>query len=169
MNNVTWILNLNQIFAIIFFGIFFIWMIFKLRNLVLLMKLKCKDLYKDIKRDSKKTKVSKNLFKVFLFLITILWVYSCIAVGCIIFLIMMVFFTLGGAAFVDTGADPTFYNNFMEFVPKFLIPLLYIHYYIYLVVCVLIVRAIYINNLIHKELSDKSKEETIEKQNDINK
>ena len=36
-----------------------------------------------------------------------------------IFAGIMFIFTLGGVAFVDTGADPTFYNNFMNFVGKY--------------------------------------------------
>lgn len=162
---------LNQIFAIIFYILFFCWLFFKLKNVILVKKLKCKDFYRNIKKDSKSTKVSKKLFKVFLSLTILFGIYLVIGLISGIFAGIMVFITLGGAAFVDTGADPTFYNNFMNFVGKYFSLLKYIAYYLYLIVYIWLVRAIYINNLTHKELSNKPTpiEKVNEKQDDSKK
>lgn len=162
---------LNQIFAIIFYILFFCWLFFKLKNVILVKKLKCKDFYRNIKKDSKSTKVSKKLFKVFLSLTILFGIYLVIGLISGIFAGIMVFITLGGAAFVDTGADPTFYNNFMNFVGKYFSLLKYIAYYLYLIVYIWLVRAIYINNLTHKELSNKPIpiEKVNEKQDDSKK
>ena len=162
---------LNQIFAIIFYILFFCWFFFKFKNVLLVKKLKCKNFYKNIKKDSKSTKISKKLFKVFLSLTILFVIYLVIGLISGIFAGIMVFITLGGAAFVDTGADPTFFNNFMNFVVKYFSLLKYVAYYLYLIVYIWLVRAIYINNLTHKELSNKPTpiEKANEKQDDSKK
>lgn len=169
MSSNMWLLN--QIFAIIFYILFLGWLFFKFKNVILVKKLKCKDFYKNIKKDSKSTKISKKLFKIFLLLTILFVLYLVIGLISGIFAGIMVFITLGGAAFVDTGADPTFYNNFMNFVVKYFSLLKYIAYYLYLIVYIWLVRAIYINNLTHKELSNKLTpiEKANEKQDDSNK
>ena len=169
MSGDMWLLN--QIFAIIFYILFFCWLFFKFKNVLLVKKLKCKDFYRNIKKDSKSTKVSKKLFKVLLSLTILFGIYLVIGLISGIFAGIMVFITLGGAAFVDTGADPTFYNNFMNFVGKYFSLLKYITYYLYLIVYIWLARAIYINNLTHKELSNKPTpiEKINEKQDDSKK
>ena len=169
MSSGIWLLN--QIFAIIFYILFFCWLFFKFKNVLLVKNLKCKNFYKNIKKDSKSTKISKKLFKVFLSLTILFVIYLVIGLVSGIFAGIMIFITLGGAAFVDTGADPTFYNNFMNFVGKYFSLLKYIAYYLYLIVYTWLIRAIYINNLTHKELSNKptSIEKVNEKQDDSKK
>lgn len=169
MSSDMWLLN--QIFAIIFYILFFCWLFFKFKNVILVKKLKCKDFYKNIKKDSKSTKVSKKLFKVLLWLTILFGIYLVIGLISGIFSGIMIFITLGGTAFVDTGTDPTFYNNFMNFVGKYFSLLKYITYYLYLIVYIWLVRAIYINNLTHKELFNKPTaiEKINEKQDDYKK
>lgn len=169
MSSDMWLLN--QIFAIILFYIlFFRWLFFKFKNVILVKKLKCKDFYKNIKKDAKSTKIPKKLFKVFLSLTILFIIYLVIAAVLVliigIFSGIMVFIA---PVFVD--ADPTFYKNFMNFVGKYFSLLKYITYYLYLIVYIWLVRAIYINNLTHKELSNKPTpiEKANEKQDDANK
>lgn len=85
----------------------------------------------------------------------LLFIYLGIGFICGILAGIMFFVTLGGSIFVINSTDSTFYDNFMSFVGKYLSLLKYIAYYLYLIVYIWLIRAIYINNLTHKELSNK--------------
>lgn len=142
---------LKQIFGIIFYLLLFCWLFFKFRNFILDKKLKNKDLY----IYTKKTKVSKRLFIVLLVLSIILGIYLFIGLvsGGLAFL--MVTITFGGVAYAGSGVDSTFFYNLLDFVTKYFSLLKYIAYYSYLIALVWLIRAVYINNLIYKELSNK--------------
>lgn len=153
MSSVMWFLK--QIFGIIFYLLLFCWLFFKFRNFILDKKLKNKDLYIYTKNVSKKTKVSKRLFIVLLVLSIILVIYLFIGLvsGGLAFL--MVTITFGGVAYAGSGVDSTFFYNLLDFVTKYFSLLKYIAYYSYLIALVWLIRAVYINNLIYKELSNK--------------
>lgn len=142
---------LKQIFGIIFYLLLFCWLFFKFRNFILDKKLKNKDLY----IYTKKTKVSKRLFIVLLVLSIILGIYLFIGLvsGGLAFL--MVTITFGGVAYAGSGVDSTFFYNLLDFVTKYFSLLKYIAYYSYLIALVWLIRAVYINNLTYKELSNK--------------
>ncbi len=143
---------LNQLFAIIFYILFFSWSFLKIRNIILIKKLNCKEIYKNEKKDLKHKKLSKILF-IFVIIGTILFgIYLIIGLVSGVLALLMVFITLGGTAYVDTGSTPSFYNNLMSFVVNYFSLFKYTLYYIYLIVYALLTRAIYINVLIYKKL-----------------
>jgi|GEM_PF-5186964 len=143
---------LNQLFAIIFYILFFSWSFLKIRNIILIKKLNCKEIYKNEKKDLKHKKLSKILF-IFVIIGTILFgIYLIIGLVSGVLALLMVFITLGGTAYVDTGSNPSFYNNLMSFVVNYFSLFKYTLYYIYLIVYALLTRAIYINVLIYKKL-----------------
>ncbi len=72
-----------------------------------------------------------------------------------IFVLFMMFITLGGAAYVDTGADSTFYDNLIQFAGNYFSLFIYILYVLYTSVYIFLVRAIYINSLVNKQLKNK--------------
>lgn len=165
---------LNQIFAIIFYILFLCWAFFKTRNVILINKLNCKDIYKNMKKDLKKQKISKYLFRIIITSIIIFAIYLAIGLIAGALALFMMFITLGGAAYVDTGADSTFYDNLMSFVGNHFSLLNYIAYYVYIIVYMLFVKAIYINVLSYKQLNSRdilnnSQQNTNTLQNTINK
>ena len=143
---------LNQIFAIIFYILFFGWAVLKIRNVVLIKKMNYKEIYKNIKKDLKHQKFLKYLFRIIIISITIFEIYLVIGLvsgGLALFIIII---TLGGAAYVDTGTTSTFYNSLMSFVGNYLGSLKYSVYYIYLIVNIILIREIYINILSYRKL-----------------
>ena len=63
---------LNQIFAIIFYVLLFSWAFFKIRNIILVKKLNCKERYKIIKQNIRKQKLSKCLFIIIMFFLSLI-------------------------------------------------------------------------------------------------
>ena len=68
------------------------------------------------------------------------------------------FLTLGGVAYVDTGSDPTFFNNFISFSNVYLGLFGYISYIVYLLLYIVLIRSIYIVFLNYKSLKSINKE-----------
>ncbi len=52
---------LRNIFAIIFYTLLFVWIFFKINNSILVNKLKCKENYKETKKNAK-TKNYQNIY-----------------------------------------------------------------------------------------------------------
>lgn len=146
---------LNQIFAIIFYILFSSWAFIKIRNIMLINKLNCKEIYKNIKEDSKNQKMSKYLFKIIITVVIILSIYLAIGLILGILSYFMIFVTLGGALYVDTGANSTFFDNFMNLIVKYFSLLKYIGYYLYIIVYMVLGRSIYINISCNKVLKLK--------------
>jgi len=149
---------LNQIFDIIFYILFFSWTFLKIRNVVLIKKMNYKEIYKNIKKDLICQKFSKGLFKIIIISIILFAIYLAIylAIGLLAgaLALFMIFITLGGVAYVDTGSDSTFYDNLMSFVGNHFSLFKYIIYYIYLIVYTVLIRAIHINILSYKKLQN---------------
>ena len=153
MNLLNLIMNLlYQIFFIIFYVLLFYWIFLKTRNDDLIRKMNYKEMYKNIIKDLKDQKISKYLFRIIIILIIILAIYIVISILAFALELFMMFITLGGAAYVDTGSDPTFYFNLISFVEFNFSLFKYIIYYIYSIVDILLIRAIYINTLSYKKL-----------------
>lgn len=147
---------LNQIFAIILYILFFCWLFFKFKNVLLVKKNNCKNFYKNIKKDSKNAKISKKLFKVFLSLAILLAIY--LAIGLVIFLVTFALEIIDIILLIFTAGTFYFDINFiMNLFYKFISLLKCVPYYLYLVVYTWLARAIYINNLTHKELANTNK------------
>ena len=151
---------LNQIFAIIFYVLLFSWAFFKIRNIILVKKLNCKERYKIIKQNIRKQKLSKCLFIIIMFFLSliIMTLTICFVTGFIAFTVgmFMMLVTLGGTAYIDTGADPTFYNNIIIFIYKLFCCFSifkYTHYVLYLIVYMCFARGIYINMTCCKQLN----------------
>ena len=143
---------LNQIFAIIFYILFFSWAFFKIRNVILIKKKNCKEIYKNINKYFKNQKLSKYLFRSIITFIIIFAIYIIIGLIAVALALFMIFITLGGAAYVDTGADSTFYDNLMSYIVSHFSIFKYVGYYIYIIVYIVLVRAIYINIMSYKVL-----------------
>lgn len=145
---------LRNIAAIIFYILFFTWLFFKMRNVIIVNKLKCKADYKEIKK-VKGQKILKII------MITILVVIVTYLIGALLFATMALFIgiiTLGGTAYVDTGADSSFYNFIMKNIGNYFSVFKYIMYIVYMSVYILLVNGIYIDNLRYKKLKEKIKD-----------
>ncbi len=143
---------LNQIFATIFYILFFSWILFLIRNIVLTKKMNSKEFYKSIKKDLKQQKVPKNLNKTIKISMIIFVIYLVIGLVSGILALFMMFITLGGIAYVDTGSNSTFYDNLMTFVGNHFSLLKYIIFYIYFIVYIILIKAIYINIVSYRKL-----------------
>ena len=146
---------LRNIFAIIFYILFFVWIFFKINNIILVNKLNCRENYKETKKNAKGEKLSKYLFRINLGIVITFAIYLGIGLMIGIFVLFMMFITLGGAAYVDTGADSTFYDNLIQFAGIYFSLFIYILYVLYTIVYMFLVRAIYINFLVNKQLKNK--------------
>ena len=140
---------LDQIFAIMFYMLLFLWTFLKIRNLVLIKKEKCKEIYNKIKKDLKSQKTSKNLFRIIISSIILFAIY--LAIGLIVssFALFMALITLGGTAYVDTGADPTNYIELTRFISNYFS---LFNYIVYLITYIILIREIYINLLTYKNI-----------------
>ena len=107
---------LNYILGIIFYILFFSWILLKIVNVVLVKKRNCKEIYKIIKKDLKKKKITKNLLRVIIIGLIMFAIYMVIGIVAGAIALFMILITLGGIMYVDTGTDPTFYNNLLDFV-----------------------------------------------------
>lgn len=140
---------LYQIACMIFFILFFCWAFFKIRNIILVKKMNCTESYKNIKKGFENQKLSKYLYKIAITFIIIF--VLCIEIGIILWILsaFMMLITLGGTAYVDTGADPTFYNNLLNFTYayfKFLGNISYFFVVIaYIIILIVLVKEIYVN------------------------
>lgn len=146
---------LRNIFAIVFYTLFFVWIFFKINNIILVNKLNCKENYKETKKNAKDKKLSKYLFRINLGIVITFSIYLGIGLIIGIFVLFMMFITLGGAAYVDTGADSTFYDNLIQFAGIYFSLFIYSLYVLYSIVYMFLVRAIYINFLVNKQLKNR--------------
>ncbi|MGN0375158.1 MAG: hypothetical protein ACI4EN_06610 [Butyrivibrio sp.] len=133
-----------------------IWMFLKIRNMTLAKKLNCRADYKIIKKSIKKNTVTKVLLIIGLAATVLFVVYVLMGIILFILELFLIFITLGGAAFVDTGADPSGYNNFLNFAWNYLKSFRYGSLGIYVIAYSFIGRAVYINSLVYKALKDKN-------------
>lgn len=146
---------INQLSAIIFYSLFFSWIFFKIRNSILIRKLNCKEIYKEINKTSKAQKSSKYLFRTIIIIISIFITYLTIGFILGIIFLFMIFITLGGTMFVDTGADSTLYDNLINFINNYFSLFMYIGYLTDILIYIILIRAININILNYKKLNDK--------------
>lgn len=79
---------LNQLFAIIFYLLLFSWIVLKIRNVILIEKLNCRKIYKDMKKIVKKKKTSKVLF--WFIVITIIPVLLYVVIAIIIMIVIFI-------------------------------------------------------------------------------
>ena len=143
---------LRNIFAAIFYILFFCWGFLKIRNIILIKKLNYKEKYEEIKREVKEDKLYKILVRILIVITSIIAIYLVLGVIFAIFAALMSIFTLGGAAFVDTGADSTFFDWYMQFVGSYLFLFKYIFYIVYVIVYMILTKGICKNWLIYKIL-----------------
>lgn len=150
---------LRNIVAIIFYILFFTWLLLKMINIILINRLECKEHYQEIKRNLKCKKIYKYLAKttkiVTITILAVIGTYLMIAIVVGAIALFMVFITLGGTAYVDTGADSSFYNYLMTSIGiyfsgfKYIISLIYV---LYITVYLFLANGIYINYLSYKAL-----------------
>ncbi len=143
---------LRNIAAMIFYILFFIWLFMKMKNIILIKKLNCKDAYKEIKRNSKCQKISKYLSKTTIIFIIIVAVYLIFAIVLGAIALFIIFITLGGTAYVDTGTDSSFYYFFMAVMGIYFSGFKYIIYVLYITIYMFLVNNIYVNYLNNKAL-----------------
>lgn len=143
---------LRNIFVIVFYTLFFVWIFLKINNIILVNKLNCRENYKEITKDIKGEKISKYLFRINLGIIIIFAIYLGVGLMIGILVLFMMFITLGGTAYIDTGTASTFYDNLILFAGNYFSLVIYILYFLYTGVCVFFVRYIYINFLVNKRL-----------------
>ena len=144
----------NQIFAVIFYILFFYWAFTKIRASILVSKFNCRDTYKEMKNELKSEKTSKRLFNIIKSCGAIFVIYLIIGLAAGLLALFLAFITLGGAAYVGSGADASFYKFLMKFVRNWFGLFKYIHYYIYIMVYIISIRAAHINNLLAKQLKN---------------
>lgn len=155
MESILW-----QATAVIFYVFLFMWIFLKLRNVILVGKYKCRDAYKEIKKDVRMAKTSKHFRQIKTISIIVvsliaLYLWGAIILGGIT--LFVVFITLGGAAFVDTGADPTWYNNFMSLIATYFSGfkyLVYVIFAIYIIVYIFLALGIDIELNRYRKLID---------------
>lgn len=141
-----------EILCLIFFISLFGGIFLKIRNLIIVKELKCKELYKEIKKNSRSRTFARMVFIISRDILIVFGIYIAIGVLLAIFLLFMIFITLGGIAYVDTGADPTFYNKSMEFGGLYLKLLEYFAYALFMSIYALVIQNFYINVLDYKSL-----------------
>lgn len=151
MNIVIQILGI--VLYILMYILLFGWIFFKIRNVVLIRKSNCKDVYNMIKKDIKKTKKSKYSFRIILIAISICLSY--IVIGLIIgsLVLLMTFITLFGSAYAEAGGNAAFYDNLIELCNKYFSIFKYIFHYILIIIDMILIRIIYINKEIYKKLN----------------
>ena len=135
--------------------LFLTWLFFKIRNIVWVKKYSNKDIYKEIKKASKKNKIVSTLFKISIVLLILFGAYFSFGFVLLIFMVIFVFITLGGVAYVETGADPTFYNNSFSFSGAYFSLIQYIIFIPFILIILLLIRAIYFHILNYKALNNK--------------
>jgi len=153
---------LNQILNILFYLLFISWAFFKMRNIILINKLNCKNIYKNIKKDIKKEKISKYLFIIIIAFISIFLMYLLLGLIVLTIAFLMIIITMGGTMYVDTRADSTFFDNIMNIFSNYFSLFNYIGYYLNLIVYLLLIRAIYINVISYKRINDEEIKNDIE-------
>lgn len=133
------------------FCFFIVWLIFKIRNKLLINKLNIKGQYKFLMEESKKDKLLIYFSKIFKILITIIILYFIFGLLLLIFVLLMNFITLGGIAYVDTGVNSTFFDTLMDFfrfyttdLSSCIFIISFINLFIYFI------KSIISNNSIHK-------------------
>ena len=87
----------------------------------------------------------------------VLLVYLGLGIIIGIFTLFMMIITLGGVAYVDSGANSTFYNNLIYFVKNYFSIFEYIIYVVYLIMFLILIKSIYINIVTYKLLNDSNK------------
>ena len=146
---------LRNIFAVLFYILFLGLGFLKLKNIILIKKMNDKEKYKDLQKEVKENIVYKKLLRILGIILSIIAIYLVLGAILSIFAALMGIFTLGGAAFVDTGADSTFYDCYMKFVGNYLFLFKYIFYIIYVIVYMILAKGIYKNWLIYKMIKNR--------------
>jgi len=140
-----------NIFGTIFYILLFSWIFTKIRNIILIKKLNCKELYKNMRKDIKKQKILKYSFKFIIINAIILGIY--IGIGIELAIIEFIFTMF---VFIVYAISEDFYTIFSTFVLNYISLFEYIIYYIYIVVFIILIRGIYINILIYKKLKSNN-------------
>lgn len=156
---------LSYIFAIIFYVLFFCWCFFKIRNVILIKKSNCKEIYRNMKKDSKKKKFAKYLSRIIIIALIMFAIYLVIGIVVGGIALFMIFITIGGVMYVDTGTDPTFYNNLLSFVGNYFG---LFGYLLFIIVYIAFARAIYINIICYKKLNSGNVSNDSEQEQDFN-
>lgn len=124
----------------------------KIRNDVLAIKLNCEETYKQIKKDSKRQKAPKSMFIIATIFMVLAIAYVALGFPLLLIAMFLVIFTLGGIAFIDTGADSTFYDNIMGFTASYFSLIGYFLVALYLAIMLYMIRTIYIYVSSYKKL-----------------
>jgi len=152
---------MDYILAIVFYILFFGWILFKIRNIILVRNLNCKDFYKDLKKEAKKQKLSKSLFKISITTLIIFCIYLAIGLISGAFALFMGFITIGGAAYVGTGTSSSLYDNLTLFLNNYWWLFNYIGgYTFYIITYTFFTRNIYIDILNYNSLKQLQNQDT---------
>ena len=141
-----------MIISVLFiFVAFIIWVSYKIRISNLVKKYNCQSEVKNIKAGIKKLTLPKIFFKVSLISFIIWLLYTGFGIVLGVFLLLMMFITLGGAAYVDTGADPSFYYGLIDFCKLYFSAIPFALIVPFFIIILVLIRVLYINHgVLHK-------------------
>ncbi len=143
---IHFILQMGLIIALI------LWTIFKILTIVSASKLRRRDIYKNIRREIKSQKFPRYSLKIIIISASIFGAFATFGIILGIIVLFMLIITLGGTMYIDTGYDPTFYNNLMNFAYLYLKASIYVVFTLYIALYLLPVRSMYINILTRKQI-----------------
>ncbi len=129
-----------------------LWAIFKILTVISTSKLQRYDIYKNIKREIRSRKFPRYSLKIIIISAGIFGAFATFGIILGIIVFFMLFITLGGTMYVDTGADPTFYYNLMDFAYAYLKVSAYVVFILYIAMYLLPIRGMYINILTRKQI-----------------
>lgn len=148
---------LRNIGAILFYILFFVMIIF-----IFINRLKCGRDYQKIKRSFYRRKIYQNLSRVTRIIATILssiiGIYFFITIILHAIFFFMSIITVGGAAYVDTHGDSTFYNFLATSCSICLSGFKYVQflmYALYIPVYLFLLKHIYVHYLSYQALKNK--------------
>ena len=142
----------RQIFAIIFYTLIFACIFFKIRNIILVKKMNYKEVYQKIKFDYKQEKMPKKLFKIIIFIVTILGLYLFIGILASVIILFITIFSVGGSAFIGKESMLNFYNALLDYTKFHFSYIEYFGYLVYVVIFLILIRSIFINVKIHTKI-----------------
>lgn len=141
-----------EILVVIAYILLIIWIFVKKRNDFLAKKSGLKDVYKNVYRNIEERKLPKYLLIISKILIVIVFVYMLVEVLLLAILISFPIYLLG------TGYEIDFFKEHLVFIGKYNYFLYCIKFFFFLIIYMLLIRAIHINRQVYKLLINKQRE-----------
>lgn len=144
--------SLNQIFLQITYVFLLIWGVVKIRNLLLIKKLDCKDTYKSVKKEIKEQKIIKYLSKILVICTSIIGIYILIGLFAGGLSFFFTFGKIGGVAVMDMELNRTIYNFLLSIAIRHFTLIKEAFYFEYIIIYLFLIRDIIISVLSYKRL-----------------